>query len=390
MRAALSALLLLAPALAPADEPPRPVQLDAAAGFSITASRATIAREGEAALAAGLPATPEATASRQLSSLDLSLALTLSRTLVLFGELPVILSDTRRLDARSGATVTLVDEGILNAPLPASVTRSGLGDARLGFRGFASRQAKQPARPDWSWAAALRLPTGEQAAAGNTGAGQGLVGVELETAFEKRVGKLAALASFSYRARLAKADDPLFRDVGAGQRSAQPGQEGEAAAGLRYFAWEASQERRAVLSARAALRFTSLGRGYTPLFDFLAETEPGQSALVGVDEGGEASEAVPFDGLLEEEQFTTLGASVGADLRPTKALRLRASLGYERSSDHLLSFGASGLDQNGNGQVDSDDERNPFFQPLIDQPGLRIRAEDIGAFVFALSAGASF
>lgn len=367
-----------------------PIDIDIKSILTITAERANITREGPGAPGGPLPTSPDTVYRRQRTSLMLATEIGLARDFSFFGVLPLVLSDVQRLERADGVALsTLEEEQLVNTTLPGEVNRSGLGDATLGLSFGLMNQERDPTKPFWVTRLALRLPTGAPMQAGSTGVGEGVLGALAQLAFSKRFGRLDPFFALEYRYFHEVGEDTLFRDVGKGQSSIRPGQEGEVRAGLEVIVRETSFDDKIALALGGSVGFVSLGRGYTPLFDFLAEQNP-DGPLHGVNLQGESDPDVAFDGLLEEEQHGFGTLDFGAYVRK-KVFTLSASVRYQKIFSHFLSFGSAGVDVNGNGVVDDPEtEANPFFQPLIDLPGARLRAEGAGAWSFVLNAGFAF
>ena len=372
----------------------KPASLDLRGVLQVDAQTLTLTREdpNDPASASGNTATvPEAEYQRTTTSLVLLAEIDLAAKVALFGSLPIVLSDTQTLDRAAGlATSSLEDDLLLNAALPASISRKGLGNAALGLKFHLMSQEREPSRPNWTLAVSGRFPTGEQMTAGSTGVGDGLFGLAGELQFTRQFGPLQPYASFGYLGRFESADDPLFRDLGKGQRSVRPGQQGGSDFGLRYTAYELDEETKITFELGGSFQFVTLGRDYTPLFDFLAESDPNQNALRGVDATDTSSDAAAFDGLLDVEQHAQGGFHLGVDARIATNLRFQALFGFQHIGDHFLSFGSAGVDNNGDGVVTEVDEQNPFFQPLLDAPGTRLRAESNNVLTFGFNLGANF
>jgi hypothetical protein len=378
--------------VADAGQKGNPIDIDLSAFLSFLAESASITREAPAPGEPEIPTAEDTIYSRRRASLDLAAEIGIARDFALFGVLPLVLSDTRGLDRADGvAQSTLEAEGLLGAALPNEVSRKGVGDATLGFKLGLMNQERDPTKPSWVARLSARLPTGAAMVAGNTGVGEGLLGLSAELDFSKRFGRLDPFAALSYTYYAENGQGTIFRDVGRGQRSVRPGQRGEVKAGVELIAWDGGPGKKVAFRVDGAVGFVSLGRGYTPLFDFLAEVDADQSAaLTGVDAGGDPSAAAPFDGLLEEEQHGFGRLSAGLSARIEKLFEFRLIAGYERVGDHFLSFGSAGVDNNGNGIVDNEDEQNPFFVPAIDTPGARTRAEGQAALTAALNLALRF
>ena len=372
----------------------KPASVDLRGVLQVDAQKLTLTREdpNDPGSASGNTATvPEAEYARNTTSLVLLAEIDLAAKVGLFGSLPIIISDTQTLDRAAGvATSSLESDLLLNAALPGSVSRKGLGNASLGLKFHLLSQEREPSRPDWTLVVSANLPTGQQMTAGSTGMGDGLVGLAGELQFTRQFGPLQPYASFGYLGRFESADDPLFRDLGRGQRSVRPGMEGGSDFGLRYVVYQLEEETKITFDLGGSFQFVTLGRDYTPLFDFLAESDATQSALRGVDAAGTSSDAAAFDGLLDVEQHALGGFHLGVDARIATNLRFQALFGFQHIGDHFLSFGSAGVDNNGDGVVTDFDEQNPFFQAQIDSPGTRLRAESNNVLTFGLNLGANF
>jgi hypothetical protein len=330
----------------------------------------------------------EANYKRSTTSLVLLTEIDLAAKVGLFGALPIVISDSQTLTL--SPTSTLEADGIVSANAPDNVNRKGVGNATLGVKFHLASQDREPTQPFWTLSFAGHLPTGEQRVAGSTGVGDGLFGLSGELLFSRRFGQLQPYASFNYLGRFESSDDPLFRDLGRGQRSIRPGHQGGAAYGLQYIAYQLEEETKITIDLGGEFHFVTLGRDYTPLFDFTAETDPTQNALRGVDSEGNVSDTTTFDGLLDEEQHTRSSFHLGVDARVATNIRLQAFLGVTHTGAHFLTFGSAGVDNNGDGVVTDFEEQNPFFQPELDTPGTRIRAEQNNTFTFGLNLGANF
>jgi hypothetical protein len=469
-----------------------PIDIDLGVSFFRTLYRAKIVREGciERRDADGdgslIPCTAASSDSRITTYNDLrwdrvdagveiAPRIGLAPDLNLLVKIPIYLESTRRLTPNSAAPcgsriggacmpinpTSLERDGLLNDETTggtgrldggeATKERSGLGDLFVGLELGLFNQDRDPSKSFWTIGFGSTLPSGTVARVDNKGMGRGTFKLAGWMNFSKRFAYLEPYSGLRYEAEF-PIRDSVFQDThfpGSGQRTWSPGMMGAVAWGIEIVPIE-NKENGLKLSFDVGLRisYTSEGRDYSELFDFIGEKDPCEiPALAGpytragegdlydgsihaardadqncadapVDHDADPATpdvmvpSIPFDGVTDVEQHLAWEGHFTLNLHvPLAPPHVTAYIGvtalFRTVQEHFLTFGDAGIDS-GNRKIDGNDgvvdectpamydngsgvyECNPNFQPVFDLPGRRFKIEENSVFTLMGTAVLKF
>jgi hypothetical protein len=464
-----------------------PFDLDLGVSFFRTLSRAKIVRDGcieriDVSMDGSLiPCTAGSFDSRLTtyndlrwtrvdSGIELMPRIGLAPDLNLWVKIPIYLSSTRTLTPNSTAPcgpgdgtscvpinpTTLERDGLLNDETTggtglidggsASKERKGIGDLTIGLELGLFNQERDPSKAFWTIGVSTTVPSGKVMRVDNTGMGRGTFKVSGWMNFSKRFHFVDPYIGLAYDAEF-PIRDSLFQEThfaGSGQRTWSPGQFGSVMWGIEIVPFE-DKVKRVKLSFDIGLRigYHSEGRDYSPLWEFIAETDPCESPTLAApvvidgdlyeasihsarDAKGMCADApidhdadmdpndlvnvpsAPFNGITDVEQFMTYEGHFALNLHvPLAPPYVEAYIGltalFRHEQEHYLTFGDAGIDS-GNRTIDGNDgvvdectptmwsggsgvyECNPNFQPVFDLPGRRFKIEEVSVFTFMATA----
>lgn len=386
-----------------------------------------------------------ATHEHSQNILDLGLDVGIFRDLALYGRMPIIFSDDRRLVATDPMASLELDDTVMGddpsrVPPPlfdlspggsfAAPTRSGLDYVAAGIAWSIMNQHREPDLPTWVLMVEGRFNVGDPLVAcqqrdgsarcrrwtldrstgewtfddagTNAGMTRGTNALHVETRASWRTQYVEPYAGLAFHIEWPASAERFFLPAGdlAGIVNEQPPILGELTGGVAIHPWENRAEwQRLTIDLRFHGRYVSEGHGYSPLFDALGTsrnrylTEP---ALEG-DPNDPRSRRVPFFGLTDMQSHAELGLRVGVEVRALRYLRvsLAASLWYVQP--YLLTF-ADACNPNFDRTDDMDYRAgtcrqgiiNPHHRPAIDLPGQRFRADEQVRLDVQLGATAMF
>lgn len=333
--------------------------------------------------------------------------------------------------------------------VPASRSRSGLGDLRFGLAWSPLVETKDLGWPTLTLVGEVTAPTGEiwdpadiDALPGGPGGdvGRGLTVIDLSVGLSKRTrsGAPAFDPYFQLGTRLPIAS-------GAQQdRGMEPPPSARLTTGTELIFHEVpDDDARYALDLGLLMRFIGSGRTYSPLSDYLPSFDqtrvdggvtgyadyadpdhyrnrgPEGQSCSGVrlarPELGENPDAGPVAAtpgvacgeLNQVEEHMHLGGRIGLHIQPNRWFMLRAGGELAYITDHLLTNESAGQDtdppdapetcsggacfgrvnaRNAQGQ----DERSPHYDPRYDAPGRRFRLEEAFTWAVYVEALATF
>jgi hypothetical protein len=327
--------------------------------------------------------------------------------------------------------------------VPASRERSGFGDMTFGLAWSPLVNGKDESYPTMTLrgdvtvpTGALRDPTDQDAlpggATGDVGLGQTIF--DLSLGFSKRMsaGAPALEPYMIFGARLPVAGPSQKA------RGMEPPFVGYLKVGTEVLIHESPpEESRYAFDLGFGLRYTSVGRTYSQLSDYLPSFDQtlvprnrASGVMAGPDEvlyGDYANPAnyrstldgatcgkvagVPCGELTRVEEHLSLSGALALHLQPTRFLLLRGGVSASYTTAHALTTERVGTDTDpasaagqscpaGSGvecvgrvnAVNSlgQEERSPYYDPRYDAPGRRLRAEDILDLSFFFTAAALF
>ncbi len=393
-----------------------PLDVNVHVGFSRSARSGMLQREASAAN--GSTSWVDVARSRQVvTSLDLALDVGIYRDLMIYGRLPLVLSDTRGLRLPAGARTAVSDA--LNNPPPGSTsaplfgtdlpldskTRSGVPAVDFGIAWGITNQYRMPHLPTWMLALEGRFGIGallhacRQDQTCDPGISRGTTRVKLESRWSYRYRYLEPYAGLSYAIEWATYGQRLFTPVGnlPGYVDATPPHVAEATVGMELVPWEArGRFQRFAIDLRGRAAFVSGGRDFTPLFDALGASSNDYLTAMNSDQvrpsGTGRVNNVPFTGLTNAQAHARIGFEAAIAMQAARYVRFRVGIGVAYQQAHLLTQASQ---CNASVQASPADPRacpdgaglwNPLSRPVIDFPGQRFLLD--GELSFDLFAAA--
>lgn len=307
--------------------------------------------------------------------------------------------------------------------------RAGFGDMNLGIAWNPFNQERDDTKATLKLGFDYLIPTGDVAKPGNTGVGRGVHELQFSIASSKRFRYLEPYTGVRYILPIAS-DISLFQDRAPGQTLTQPGQRAEVVFGNEFIPYEDKDlGNKFVIDLGLHFAFTAEGRDYNLMFDGLAQSycnglTPGQilDSIESVVDGAtdaatvrnaacrwileqpanaqqgnpryapleEANRDTPFghDGITDYESFATFGAHLGLYLQIRKYVQLRTRFQLQHEQEHFITTARTGVDSGDDDDTvrfDDPNERNPYYNPVLDAVGNRFRVEE--TTIFTWSAG---
>ncbi len=342
------------------------------------------------------------------------LAVGLYHDLELALNLPVILADQTSLDID-----TLVLEG-----LPSTFKgnkRTGLGNMGLGIRWAPYSYARDKKYPTWLLGLMFRIPTAQVATASNTGVGDGVFRVEINTSISRRVvwwlepyfdlhGSMVGTTT-----KKSPFTDQGIEDV---QTLVNPGHSIGLKLGTEFIPWEVESEgQHFSIDLGVGLDYVFEGREYTEVFELLGqqaascgnncstftysravngekdrliqEYQSGDidgndynAAIQEIDKDVAAGVYAVTDGITDVEHYGIYSGWLGFHLQPIRYFALGANFSFAWRQPHFITFADPGKDS----AVDTDsvvtghnsqqeNEYNPVYLEEIDKPGNRMKLD---------------
>jgi hypothetical protein len=406
-----------------------PFDLNLSVGFRRSQITSDIVREsaGPGAVAGDGAYAPVASQRQLTNTLLVGVDIGIYRDLMIYGRLPVVLSDERQLRA---AGSTLID-------LPFSVpfqspTRSGLDSLTTGLAWSITNQARQPHLPTWLVMIEGRFNIGKTLrACGSTdldamtagtpcrdtyrnddtpnytndaGLTRGTHSLRIETRASRRVGLVEPYAGFAFEAEFLAQASNTFLPAGelAGMLRQNPPLRADATVGLAVTPWEQqAHSQRLTLDFRGSVSYVSAGRDYSPLFDALGTSRDSSLTTpnyeVGDPQNGPASLRKSFFyGITDVQAHARIGGMVQLEMRAARYVKFNIGAGLYYTPPYLITAADA---CNASVSVEADDRRrgtcrdgiiNPSYRPSIDLASRRFRVENEVQFDVSASVTASF
>lgn len=398
-----------------------PFDLNARIGYVRSQTSADIQRERNTA--DGLRLVDVAEHNRLVNTLEVGLDVGLWHDLALYGRLPVVLSDTRKLSAPDGGTSAMANQHLEvtepGATMPTHIftvpfespTRSGIAELQLGLAWAIMNQHRDPEYPTWLIMLEGHFDIGEDmqpcsegsAAPCDAGISRGTHALHLETRASHRMRHLEPYGGLSFHVEFPAGAEQEFEPGGelSGFMNTIPPIVGELTAGLALIPWEhRGRWQRFVIDLRLKAAYISEGHGYSPLYDALGTsstrylTEPSNECA---DPTASAEcRAVPFTGLTDMQSHGRIGGRVALEMQAARYVRFEIGAGLHWESPFLATYADA---CNPNVSQRTDDIRagtcrngiiNPHHRAAIDLPGQRFKVDGSLTFDFFASATAQF
>lgn len=413
-----------------------------------THSRGAIRRErvGRDPDQSDIQLTKELRFSQVRHELSPRLEIGLWKDLQLHLELPVVVADSRSLDFEqnggdscgtpreqfcvSPRNSSLARDGLLDGAAmdPSQVavansdgppggrkipTRSGIDQLFLGLTWAPWNQVRDPAKPTWLIGFESRVavgPTMDYAPTeprANQAVGHGVHQFHFFTTVSRRFDWLDPWFGLYYLLPLARADSLFERTTftESGQEQSGPRHRAGLDVGVEIVPWEVHERgHRLSISVRGQVNAIFGGRGYSPLWELLADNPrlsgtchpdaPNAPDLPPPWSNGtfcaDKDDAIRYPGITQIENHLNFTGSLALNLRLTRFfyLQLGFSLGHDQS--HFITNEDPGRPTEPSGRIDARDplQLNPMYRPLVDTPGGRLKVEESTIFdVFFTLAG---
>jgi hypothetical protein len=322
----------------------------------------------------------------------LGLDIGLFRDLELSVDLPLVLSDDRRLSAVDGVP----PEGLAPAGPLISPTRSGLDVLILGVGWAPLNQYRDAHSPTWVFRLTSRIAIGDVRAPcvtgqSDCGVSEGTHALSLETRMSHRFRYAEPYGGAGFTAQFRGRASSAFAPGGtlAGYRHVNPPLIAEFVAGMALIPWEhRGKSQRLTVDFRLHALWVAEGRDYSPLFDALGTSmEPtlanpsceGAPASA-VDCTGDPSglRLVPFTGLTDVQAHGRIGGRVAVELQAARFVRFGFGGALHYTTPHQIT--GTGRCNPQASPRDASDPRiagcaegivDPHYRVLLDTPGQR-------------------
>jgi hypothetical protein len=322
--------------------------------------------------------------SRQVTTaLALELGVGVWRDLMLYGRVPLVLSDTRVLQAPSGVPLSEVNDALHAAGQPQaplispnfkSATRSGVPALELGVAWGIVNQYRTPYLPTWVVLLETRIGVGklikacEDGTRCDTGINRGTASLALESRWSYRVRWIEPYLGLRWVAEFATGASEAFTPHGdqPGYVDATPPSVRELTVGSSFVAWEdRGRFQRLSIDLRARAAYVSAGRDNSVLYDALGSSANPSLTEPYTNAGGQ----VVFNGLTHVASYARLGAELAVVTQAARYVRFRLGVAFTHATPHLLTDTAACL-AGGDGSC-INGRVNALYRPVIDLPGQR-------------------
>lgn len=332
----------------------------------------------------------------------LGLDIGLFRDLELSVDLPLVLSDDRRLDPADGV---LLDEnagagGLARATPLVSPTRSGLDVLVLGLGWAPLNQYRDPHSPTWVFRLSGRIAVGDVrtpcvTGQSNCGMSEGTHALSVETRMSHRFRYAEPYGGAGFTAQFRGRASSAFAPGGAlaGYRHVNPPLIAEFVAGMGLIPWEhRGKQQRLTVDFRLHALWVAEGRDYSPLFDALGtSTEPTLispscegAPVSSVDCTGDPNglRLVPFTGLTDVQAHGRIGGRVAVELQAARFVRFGFGGALHYTTPHQIT--GTGRCNPQASPRDASDPRiascsegivDPHYRVELDTPGQRFSLE---------------
>lgn len=359
--------------------------------------------------------------SHSQNLLDVGLDIGIFRDLMVYGRMPIILSDDRSLSRIEGTNpeqYLQADDGTATPPPLFSVpfnspTRSGLDYIAAGIAWSIMNQHRDRALPTWvlmvegrfnvgdpliacqgGATTACRSPNGEpfpMNAGTDAGETRGTNALRIETRSSWRSGYVEPYAGLLFQIEWPVSAEQFYLPAGNlnGFVNDKPPIVGELTGGIAIIPWEnRAGWQRFTLDFRFMGRYVSEGRDYSPLFDALGTsqnlylTEP---ALEGDPSAAGAGDlrSVPFFGLTDVQSHAEIGARLGIEMRAARFVNFQLGAGLWYVEPYIITY-ADACNPNVDGASATAALRgtcrsgiiNPHHRPVLGLPGQQFRMDE--------------
>ena len=371
--------------------------------------------------------------------LELGVDIGVFKDVMLFGRLPLVLRDSRRILTPGSSNFDEVN-GALAEPLPEtpmpgtqpqlyympfeSPTRSGLDRFEFGIAFDLLNQARDRHHPTWMLLLALDMGIGDRINACerdqvrrnpttgepvdpaesvecDPGLSDGTHAFRLESRLSKRFAHLAVYSGLHFRFAWPGRAESQFRPGGdlAGYQNNLPPVRGGLTLGMAIIPWEnRATWQRFSIDFRVDGTYVSEGRDYSPLYDAFGSsqhpylTEPNYE---GIPDRAAVLNEVRFNGLTDVQAHGVFRGTFAVEMQAAKYVRFRVGTTLSYTTAHILTYTDScNPNADPSGPTDPRIGRcaegllNPHHRPVLDTPGQRFRLDGaMGLDIFVRAVG---
>lgn len=354
----------------------------------------------------------ELDASRTTHTLDINLRLGLYKGLEMFFVFPFVVSDITRLTFPSGVDHSNSSVDPAGSPSLFGVDandgnkgpkRSGFGDMSVGLKYAPFEQWRDEYYPSWVIGFTYTIPTGAVRRFDNAAVGEGIHTLRLETAISRRMAFAEPYFSLFGDLRLPSSSS-LFQKYAPTQKRVWPASDVGVALGVEFYPWDDPRDdgkkaRYFSIDVGLSAVYRFRGRGYTDLFEAFGRSAcTGDPLCTGDKNKGLTqydrtvnndpnAEITHMDGITDVGPYGTYSVWAGFNLQPIEYFSLSFRFMYSYESAHYLTYSDVGQDLDGLKDVQwnnlfNDNEYNPVYNSVVDDPGKRFRSE--GANIFGI------
>lgn len=308
-------------------------------------------------------------------------------------------------DARNNGVA--LSDGLFRSVLRGARGGSG-GDAfdtfNVGLSWAPISQARDDTKPTWLVMVEGQFSIGTVKAFdraspdANHGVSDGTHRLHIRTALSRRYKYLDPYWNLWYLLSIPRSDS-LFADYGRSQKTKNPQMRGGVVAGTEIVPFDRPEKQyKLAIDVRGRVTGVFAGRGYSEAWELLA----GSPALTcdasqqAFNPACNASATVnpyqgrPFTGITTIENYAQLGADIAVMAQIGPYFQVRSGFEYTNDRAHDITGDDIGTPQTGSGRVTQPGEFNPAYRPVIDQPGRRMRVDNVNTFNFYLYAQVMF
>lgn len=404
------------------DESDDPIDFNVRLGFVRSQEDAAISRERNPAGAFGVDRVHIGDYHSVRSQLVLGADVGLYKDLMLFGELPLVFSDTRELTLPDAARcdssqckqrARVVDD-VLREPVPngdarplfqlppttAARTRSGVPSVDVGLAWGVMNQYREPGLPTWVLVLESRFSLGSPMAACldtgscDPGKSRGTTRLRIGSRWSYRYRDVEPYLGIDYAFEWASSASAAFEPGGSDQQLAETGLPGIAGltVGGTLVPWEhRGRFQQFIIDLRGRAEYVTAGRDYTPLFDVLGRSD---SPFLTTPLSRAGGKSVPFNGLTHADAHARLAFNLGLAMQAARYVRFRLDLLVSHASEHLLTGAPACTEsaRSGTGAVDQCGNKQPnaLYRAVIDAPGQRFLQSAALAYTLSATATAQF
>ena len=354
--------------------------------------------------------------NRSKHIMHFDLAVGLYHDLELALNLPVIMVDQTKLEIDTNVLPGV--PGIFDGN-----KRKGLGNVGLGLRWAPYSYSRDKKYPTWLLGLMFRIPSGQVATASNTGVGDGVFRVDVNTSISRRVtwwmepyfdlhGSLVGTTT--------KKSPFADRGVEDVQTLVSPGHSIGLKLGTEFIPWEVESEgQHFSIDLGLGLDYVFEGREYTEIFELLGrqandcgssgnctpftysravkgekdrliqqyqsgdiDGDQYNAAIQEIDKDVAAGAYALTDGVTDVEHYGIYSGWLGFHLQPIRYFALGANFSFAYRQPHFITFADPGKDS----AVDTDgvvtghnsqqeNEYNPVYLEEVDKPGNRLKLD---------------